>query len=88
MLELILFAGIIACSLTFIVDYSSVYYWALKKFPRIDVKPLNCSLCMTFWVATVIFLGSWNLEYFFLPYLAGFLQIIISRLVKLIPVSL
>ena len=89
MLEL---AILLAISVTFIVDYSNAYGWILNKFKRLDRKPFSCSLCMSFWSAVLFVIGSivfevFTFNYIFLPFVTGMFQIIISRLIRLIPIK-
>ena len=89
MLEL---AILLAISVTFIVDYSNAYGWILNKFKRLDRKPFSCSLCMSFWSSIVLiiimsFISGFVFNYIFLPFVVGMFQIIIARLIKLIPIK-
>ena len=35
---------------------NNLFYQLLLKWLRLEVKPFNCALCLTFWVATPIFI--------------------------------
>lgn len=85
-------AILMAISITFIVDYSNAYGWVLDKFKVLNRKPFSCSLCMSFWSAVLFVIGSivfevFTFNYIFLPFVTGMFQIIISRLIRLIPIK-
>lgn len=61
---MILTAFLITVSVVFIIDYSGVvnelkqyvfkYYFPKCEFRDFRIKPLDCSLCMTFWCNVII----------------------------------
>lgn len=41
--------------------FTAVFAMAVTQFTkRLDFKPFNCELCMTFWLSLLVALGSFN----------------------------
>jgi len=87
-LEIFITGLIIALSGTFLVDYCNPYQWVLSRLGLQSTKPFSCSLCMSFWMSVIltIFLYT-SILWITLPLLVGMLQIIVSRLIGLLPIT-
>lgn len=87
-MEILITGLIIALSGTFLVDYNNAYQWVLSKLRLDKTKPFSCSLCMSFWISVIMmFFLYTSVLWIALPLLTGMLQIIVSRLIGLLPIT-
>ena len=74
-------------AMKFLVDYSGGYTYILDKL-GLNIKPFNCTVCMVFWTSIVcMILGVLPLS-IFTPLIAGFLIVLVDRLMGLLPINL
>lgn len=64
-----------------------IYQHAFIPFEK---KPFNCALCMGFWIGVLFSLFHFHLSIncFTLPFVTAFISETLSRLFKLIPITL
>ena len=54
------------------------YQWILRK-ANLEVKPLNCVYCLTFWIGVILNIFSFNIYTVAIPLTASFIAVCLER---------
>ena len=87
MVELFITLILIALTATYLTEYSSLYIKLLKAI-RLNKKPFNCGVCLSFWLG-IILIGFCYLSLggILAVFATPMIQIVLSRLIGLLPMN-
>ncbi len=85
MIDILLISLYIACTAVFFTNYNAPYLSLLDRL-RLNRKPLNCALCLSWWLGIAYTIATYSsLAMLMIAPMGALFAIIIERLVKMLP---